>query len=32
MNKKPLFQGSAVALVTPFTETGVDFKALENLL
>ncbi|AGF57153.1 4-hydroxy-tetrahydrodipicolinate synthase [Clostridium saccharoperbutylacetonicum] len=27
-----IFQGSAVAIVTPFNETGVDFKKLEELL
>jgi len=27
-----IFEGSAVALVTPFTETGVNFAALERLL
>ena len=32
MKKVPLFEGSAVALVTPFNETGVDFDALEKLL
>ena len=25
-----VFKGSGVALVTPFTETGVDYKKLEN--
>ncbi|MGL4914081.1 MAG: 4-hydroxy-tetrahydrodipicolinate synthase [Romboutsia sp.] len=27
-----IFKGSAVALVTPFTETGVDFETLGNLI
>jgi 4-hydroxy-tetrahydrodipicolinate synthase len=27
-----LFKGSGVAIVTPFTESGVDFKKLEELL
>lgn len=27
-----IFQGSAVAIVTPFNESGVDFKKLEELL
>ena len=27
-----LFQGSAVALVTPFTQDGVDFKKLGELV
>lgn len=30
--KKPLFQGSCVALVTPFTQDGVDFTKLEELI
>lgn len=30
--KKPIFTGSAVALVTPFCETGVDYKKLDELL
>ncbi|MBR4800493.1 MAG: 4-hydroxy-tetrahydrodipicolinate synthase [Clostridia bacterium] len=30
--KKPLFEGTATALVTPFTKTGVDFKALDAIL
>ena len=29
--KKPIFRGSAVAVVTPFTETGVDFAKLAEL-
>ena len=27
-----VFQGSCVALITPFTETGVDFEALGRLI
>lgn len=30
--KNPIFTGSCVALVTPFTENGVDFKKLEELI
>lgn len=30
--KKPLFIGSAVAVVTPFTETGVDYQTLAELI
>lgn len=30
--KKPLFLGSAVAIVTPFTDTGVDFDTLSELI
>lgn len=30
--KKTLFTGSCVALVTPFNNTGVDFKKLEELI
>lgn len=29
--KKPVFEGSGVAIVTPFTDTGVDFKKLAEL-
>ena len=29
---KLLFEGTATALVTPFTKSGVDFRALDNLL
>lgn len=29
---KPIFKGSGVALVTPFTEDGVDYQKLEELL
>ncbi len=30
--RKPLFVGSAVAIVTPFTETGVNYDALAELV
>lgn len=30
--KKPVFTGSCVAIVTPFTENGVDFEKLEELI
>jgi 4-hydroxy-tetrahydrodipicolinate synthase len=30
--KKPLFIGSAVAIVTPFTEAGVDYQTLAELI
>lgn len=30
--KEPIFTGSSVALVTPFTETGVDYECLEKLI
>ena len=30
--KLPIFTGSGVALVTPFTSTGVDFPALKKLV
>lgn len=30
--RKPLFIGSAVAIVTPFTENGVDYETLEKLI
>ncbi len=29
--KTPIFQGSAVAIITPFTDNGVDFKKLAEL-
>ena len=29
--KKPLFKGSAVAIVTPFTDNGIDFDKLAEL-
>ena len=32
MTKKPIFLGAATALVTPLTETGVDYPALEKLI
>nr|WP_092072928.1 4-hydroxy-tetrahydrodipicolinate synthase [Dendrosporobacter quercicolus]NSL48837.1 4-hydroxy-tetrahydrodipicolinate synthase [Dendrosporobacter quercicolus DSM 1736]SDM51693.1 4-hydroxy-tetrahydrodipicolinate synthase [Dendrosporobacter quercicolus] len=30
--KKPLFTGSAVAIVTPFTDSGVDYQTLADLI
>ncbi len=30
--KKPLFIGSAVAIVTPFTDNGVNYQALKELI
>lgn len=30
--KTPVFTGSAVAIITPFTENGVDFAKLEELI
>lgn len=30
--KKPIFTGSGVAIVTPFTDNGVDFNKLEELI
>lgn len=30
--KRPLFIGSAVAIVTPFTDEGVDYQALSDLI
>lgn len=30
--KKPVFTGSAVAIITPFNETGVDFNKLGELI
>ena len=30
--KKPLFTGSAVAIVTPFTDNGVDYSTLAKLI
>ncbi len=30
--RKPIFVGSGVAIVTPFTEDGVDFNKLEELI
>ncbi len=32
MRTKPIFKGVATALVTPFTETGVDYPAFERLI
>lgn len=32
MKKQPLFTGSGVAIVTPFTKTGVDFDKLAQLI
>lgn len=32
MVKEPVFRGAATALITPLTETGVDFKSLGNLI
>ncbi|MBO4554914.1 MAG: dihydrodipicolinate synthase family protein, partial [Clostridia bacterium] len=29
---KSLFEGTATALVTPFTKSGVDFRALDRIL
>ena len=29
--KKPVFTGSGVALVTPFTRDGIDFKKMAEL-
>ena len=30
--KKPLFQGSCTAIITPFTETGIDYERLQRNL
>ena len=30
--KKKIFRGSAVAIITPFTENGVDYKKFEELI
>jgi len=30
--RKPIFTGAGVAIVTPFTENGVDYKKLEELI
>jgi len=30
--RKPVFTGSGVAIITPFTEDGVDFEKLEELI
>lgn len=32
MKKEPIFTGSAVAIVTPFTDAGVDYEKLEKLI
>ena len=32
MRKTPLFQGSCTAIVTPFTETGIDYERLRKNL
>lgn len=32
MKKEPIFTGSAVAIITPFTDTGVDFEKLEEII
>ena len=32
MVKEPVFRGAATALITPLTETGVDFKSLGKLI
>ncbi len=32
MTKQPIFKGAATALITPLTETGVDFEALGRLI
>jgi 4-hydroxy-tetrahydrodipicolinate synthase len=29
---RPIFEGSGVAVVTPFTSTGVDYAKLEKLV
>ena len=30
--KDPIFRGAATALVTPFTETGVDYESFGRLI
>lgn len=30
--KNPVFTGSGVAIITPFTDSGIDFKKLEELI
>ena len=30
--KKDIFTGAAVAIITPFTEDGVNFKELKKLI
>ena len=32
MQKKPIFEGAATALVTPLTKEGVDYEALGKLI
>ena len=32
MTKQPIFKGAATALITPLTQTGVDFEALGRLI
>ena len=32
MSKKTLFTGAGTALITPFTENGVNFDALGNII
>ena len=32
MTKNPIFRGAATALITPLTENGVDYTALERLI
>ncbi len=32
MNKKTIFTGSGVAIITPFTDDGIDFEKLEELI
>ena len=32
MTKNPIFRGAATALITPLTENGVDYAALERLI
>lgn len=32
MKKEPIFRGAATALITPFTETGVDYEAFGRLI
>ena len=30
--KNPIFTGSAVAIITPFNDSGIDFAKLEELI
>ena len=32
MTNNPIFRGAATALITPLTETGVDYEAFERLI